>query len=114
MFDELFPLYLSYGMTYDQYWHGEPELVKAYEKANNLRYNRTELELWKSGVYHLHATAAVLDKNSKYPEKPLFLIEDERDELRKEIDEMKSEQQFWEHLMKENNKKYIKSNQESK
>lgn len=79
IFERLCPYYMSYGMTYDQYWHGDPWSMKAYKDAYNLR-NRHENEmLYINGIYILNALSVVIGNAfskkgtppRKYLEKPL-------------------------------------------
>ena len=51
IFEEAFPYYLSIGMTYDLYWYGEPNLVKAYRQAEEMRVDRMNYEKWLQGLY---------------------------------------------------------------
>ena len=50
-FNELFPHYLSFGMTEEQYWDKDCTLVAAYRKAEELRMNRRNQEMWLQGAY---------------------------------------------------------------
>lgn len=59
IFDEAFPYYLSIGMTYDLYWHGEPNLVKAYREAEEMRVDRMNYEKWLQGLYVYQAVGAL-------------------------------------------------------
>ena len=59
VFDEAFPYYLSIGMSYDLYWHGEPHLVKAYREAEEMRVDRMNYEKWLQGLYVYHAIGAL-------------------------------------------------------
>lgn len=38
-------------MTYEQYWDGDPALAIYYRKADEIRYNRRNHELWLQGLY---------------------------------------------------------------
>lgn len=58
-FDELFPYYLSIGMTEEQYWDKDNQLVIAYRKADELRMTRTNQELWLQGAYFYDALCRV-------------------------------------------------------
>lgn len=59
-FERLCPYYMLYGMTYEQYWYGDPWAMKAYKEAFNLR-NRHENEMmWLQGLYFCQATSVVL------------------------------------------------------
>ena len=59
IFDETFPYYLSIGMSYDLYWHGEPFLVKAYREADEMRTDRMNYERWLQGLYVYQAIGAL-------------------------------------------------------
>jgi len=39
------------GMTYDEYWKGDAELPKYYRKADKLRKQRVNGEMWLQGMY---------------------------------------------------------------
>lgn len=97
-FDECFPYYLSIGMTYDQYWRQDCDLVKAYRKADDIRRKRVNQEAWLQGAYIYHAlcdVAPVLHAFAKngteplpYPDRPFPLTDaetkDREDEAMKE------------------------------
>lgn len=51
LFEEYFPLYLSFGMTEEQYWDKDCCLVKAYRKAEELKTSRRNQEMWLQGAY---------------------------------------------------------------
>ena len=67
-------------MTPEQYWEGDCTLVKYYRKAEELRNEKRNQELWLQGMYIyealcdvapiLHAFAKKGTKPSPYPEKP--------------------------------------------
>lgn len=69
-----FPYYLSIGMTYEQYWNQDVELVKYYREAEEIRQNRKNHESWLQGAYFYEAlldASPVLKTNfSKKPVKP--------------------------------------------
>ena len=93
-FYEVFPYYLSIGMTYEQFWDGDPQLVKYYRQADELRIDRKNQELWLQGLYVyealcdvapiLHAMAKKGTKAQPYPDKPYAITEKQR---KREIDE---------------------------
>ena len=58
-FEELFPYYLSLGMTEEQYWDKDCTLVAAYRKAEELRMNRRNQEMWLQGAYFYDALCRV-------------------------------------------------------
>lgn len=83
IFDELFPYYLSIGMTYELYWNGRPELVKAYRKSFEMNNKKKNQELWMQGVYIQYALDSIVGNmfrkgnKSKYPDEPLPITERE-------------------------------------
>ena len=80
MFEEAFPYYLAMGMSYEQFWEQDSELVKYYRKANEIRQEMINHEAWLHGMYIyeaiadispiLHAFAKRGTKPRKYSEKP--------------------------------------------
>ena len=58
-FYEAFPYYLAIGMTPEQYWDGDPELVKYYRKAEEIRNEKRNQELWLQGMYIYEALCDV-------------------------------------------------------
>ena len=74
-------------MSYEQFWYGEPRLVIAYEKANRLRIQQRNEEMWLQGLYVYNAFGTVMsnafkDKGgtpSKYLEKPIEIFPQKRD-----------------------------------
>ena len=67
-------------MTNDEFWRGDPALVKAYRKAEELRRDRINQEQWWQGMYIYEALCDVSPlfrsfgkKGAKavpYPKKP--------------------------------------------
>lgn len=93
-------------MSYDQYWHGDPDLVIMYEKANEIQYNRKELDLWKLGVYIQRAYASIWDKDEEYPSEPLFKIKTKEEIEFEEKKKMQSMRMFWEMVAVQQNAKF--------
>lgn len=95
-FYEHFPFYLAIGMTYDQYWNDDCQLVKFYRKAHKLKNEQKNQELWLQGMYIyealynvspvLHAFAKRGTRPLPYPEKPYSLTK-EGNKQEKEIQE---------------------------
>ena len=95
-FYEHFPFYLAIGMTYDQYWNDDCQLVKFYRKAHKLKNEQKNQELWLQGMYIyealcnvspvLHAFAKRGTRPLPYPEKPYSLTK-EGNKREKEIQE---------------------------
>ena len=84
-FYEVFPYYLSIGMTYEQFWEGDPQLTKYYRRADEIQVDRRNQELWLQGMYIyealcdvaplLHAMAKKGVKAHPYPEQPYPISE---------------------------------------
>lgn len=51
VFRRVFPYYLSIGMTYEQFWEMDSSLVRAYRKAEKLRRDTANFNLWLQGRY---------------------------------------------------------------
>ena len=117
-FYELFPYYLSIGMTYEQYWEGDCTLVKYYRKAEELRNEKRNQELWLQGMYIyeaicdvapiLHAFAKKGTKPTPYSEKPYPLTakQTKRDEEEKQRRLAEKGKRFMEAMAASINKKF--------
>lgn len=80
------------GMSYEEFWHGEFNLVKSYQEAYKLKQEIKDYELWKQGLYFyealldvspiLQAFAKKGTKPRPYPDKPYGLkdVEQETEE----------------------------------
>lgn len=80
LFEEQCPIYMSYGMTYDEYWYESPYRAKFYREAKKIQVKQRDEELWMQGVYIydalccvspiLHAFSKSGTKPLPYPDKP--------------------------------------------
>ena len=92
-FYEVFPFYLSIGMTPEQYWDGDPSLPKYYRKAYELQRKRRNEDLWLQGMYIYEALCDVspimngfAKKGTKphpYSDRPYSITREDREEERK-------------------------------
>ena len=117
-FYELFPYYLSIGMTPEQYWDGDCTLTKYYREAEELRNEKRNQELWLQGMYVyeaicdispiLHAFAKKGTKPNPYPEKPYAITEKQirRERVEKERKVMEKGKRFMEALMTSTSKRF--------
>lgn len=64
-------------MTPDEYWNADPELAAAYRKAEQLRVQKKQQELWCEGLYMMRAIGACLSKDVSYFEEPLPTTKEE-------------------------------------
>ena len=117
-FYELFPYYLSIGMTPEQYWEGDCTLVKYYRKAEALRNEKRNQELWLQGMYIyealcdvspvLHAFAKKGTKPAPYAHQPYALTKEQskkvEDEKQRKIAE--KGKRFMEAMAASINKKF--------
>ena len=105
IFYKVFPYYLSIGMTYEQFWNDDCLLVKYYRKADKLRLERKNTELWLQGRYFyealcdvspiLHAFAKKGTKVRPYISEPFPVTKEEAEkqkqgEERKRMEKMKA------------------------
>ena len=125
-FYEMFPYYLSIGMTYEQYWEGDCTLTKYYRKSEEMRNEKRNQELWLQGMYFyealcdvspiLHAFAKKGAKPQKYSSKPYAITEkqirQEREERARKVAE--KGKRFMEALMQTNNKRFEEQSQSQK
>jgi hypothetical protein len=82
-FYEVFPFYLAIGMTAEQYWDGDCELVRYYRKAAKIRQDLKNQDAWLQGMYIYQAIGnlapilrAFAKKGTKavpYPDQPFAL-----------------------------------------
>lgn len=82
-------------MTYEQFWYGEPDMVRAFLKADELNRARRNQEMWLQGLYNYSAVKAVIEafgwalgggKGSKpkpYLESPIPITDAEKEEEKK-------------------------------
>lgn len=71
------------GMSLEDYWNGDPQIAKWYRKADKLKTDRMNTQLWLQGMYVYEAIAdlspilqAFAKKGTKaqpYPDKPYAL-----------------------------------------
>lgn len=92
-FYEVFPYYLSIGMTPEQYWDGDPLLAKYYRQADELKQKRKNQEIWLQGMYIyealcdvapiFHAFAKKGTKPTPYSDHPYSITAKEREDEKK-------------------------------
>ena len=95
VFEEVCPVYMAYGMTYDEFWNGNPKMVIAYRKAHELDIKRRNEEMWLQGLYNFKAFSTALSnlhfdgkshKANRYLEKPIDLFEKTEEEKQTEAE----------------------------
>lgn len=78
LFEKLCPVFMSYGMSYDEYWHGDAYIVKFYKEAYRLKLQSQDENNWMQGMYVYEAIldcSPILHAFSKKGAKPLQYAE---------------------------------------
>lgn len=97
------PDYMSYGMTYDQYWDGDVWAHRQYAQAHKKKIQEDNALAWLQGRYFYDALCAASPiirafskarKPGKYHEHPIDLFEEDQkkrqeDEQRKRYEKMR-------------------------
>lgn len=81
-------------MTYEQYWYGDPLMVRAYLDAEKHRKERFNQEAWLQGVYFLRALDSVVGNvfrkkgstAAEYPKEPIPLDKPKEDKTEDDED----------------------------
>ena len=99
-FEESFPFYLAIGMSFAEYWTGDPSLVRYYRKAYQIKQEEINNTAWLQGLYIYDAVSTALhnglrDKKTSardYTKKPYEFKHREKTEAEK-AKEVEIEQQ---------------------
>ena len=100
IFEESFPFYLAIGMSFAEYWTGDPSLVRYYRKAYEIKQEQINNNAWLQGLYIYDAVStamhnALRDKKTStrdYAKKPYEFKHREKTEAEK-AKEVEIEQQ---------------------
>ena len=60
IFEESFPFYLAIGMSYAEYWEGDPKLAQYYRKAYQIKQEEINNNAWLQGMYIYDAVSTAL------------------------------------------------------
>ena len=60
VFEECFPFYLAIGMSYAEYWEGDPSLARYYRKAYRIKQDEINNNAWLQGLYVYDAVSTAL------------------------------------------------------
>lgn len=86
-FNDFCPIYMLYGMSYDEFWYDDLFKVKYYRECHKLKQKQKDSELWEQGMYIYEAIlecAPILHPFSKakqpspYTEKPHHILQEEK------------------------------------
>lgn len=95
------PRYMAMGMSYEEFWNGDPRMAEYYRKAEELKTEKRNLELWLQGMYIyeaiidiapvLHAFAKKGAKAKPYPSRPYPITEREHKREEESAERAKAE-----------------------
>lgn len=118
-FYELFPYYLSIGMTYERYWEQDCDLVKYYRRAAQIKQDLKNQDAWLQGAYFYEAlidVAPILRAFAKkgteptpYANQPYELFSRNDETRKKQVVEKRQDEKakaFMQEFMMSNNKKF--------
>ena len=93
-------MYMAYGMTYEQYWYGDPWMTRAFAQAYLLKRKIQNENMWILGAYMTNAFATVIansfgKKKTDYMKKPLDIFPKTEAEQKAEIREEKRKLITW-------------------
>lgn len=74
IFEKQCPIYMGYGMTFDEFWYDAPYKAKFYREAYQIQIKRKDEEFWMQGMYIYEAlcdVSPILHAFSKAGTKPL-------------------------------------------
>lgn len=102
LYDELCPMYMMMGMTYDEFWDKDATMVIAYRRAYEAKQRQMNLNAWLIGSYMYEAfevaynNAWAKNKNDmlEYPRKPRPLTEADARREREEQNRVRMERLF--------------------
>lgn len=60
IFEECFPFYIAIGMSFAEYWEGDPKLAQYYRKAYRIKQEETNNNAWLQGMYIYDAVSTAL------------------------------------------------------
>lgn len=91
---------MLYGMTYDEFWYGEPVMAKHYAERYKLMRKQRNEEMWVNGMYTLNALQVALNnafdkKKIKYVEKPFDIFPKTEAEIEAEKQEEREKLVRW-------------------
>jgi hypothetical protein len=76
-------------MSYDEYWYGDPSLVRAYRKAEDIRTHRRNWEMWMNGKYTYEAIACMIPSLQLLkPKEPIEYMKEPYPLTKKEYEDM--------------------------
>ena len=98
-------MYMAYGMTYEQYWYGDPWMTRAYAQSYLLKRKIQNENAWIMGAYMANAFGSVIatsfgKKKVDYLKEPLDIFPKTEAEKQTEIREERKKLIAWLNGMK--------------
>lgn len=113
LFEEACPIYMSYGMSYEEFWYGSASMVVFYREAYKLKLKQQDENNWMIGMYVyealcdvspvLHAFSKKGTKPLPYADKPFLLDKLDVNEKTEEDVEQEKENERLKFIIKMNN-----------
>ena len=93
---------MAIGMTYEQYWYGDPMMVRAFYKANQIRKDIADEAAWLNGLYVYNALNAAIGSTfhrpgsapADYPDQP-FSLKKKQEEKQRKTEVEQEEEAVW-------------------
>ena len=111
LFEEQCPIYMSYGMSYDEFWYGDAYLTQFYRDSYKIKVRQMDERMWMQGMYIyealcdvspiLHAFSKKGTKPLQYPTKP-YLAENSQLQTKEEKEQEEKNAQLIARLHFEN------------
>ena len=92
IFEKQCPIYMSYGMTYDEYWYGDAYRTKFYRECHAIKVRQKDEELWMQGMYVYEALCKVSPVLHAFSKKGTQPLQYSLKPYLSEIDKYKKEQ----------------------
>ena len=113
LFEKACPIYMSYGMSYNDFWYGPAFMTTFYRDANKLKLRQQDENNWMIGMYVyeaildcspvLHAFSKKGTKPLPYADKPFLLDKIDTKEKTEEDIEQEKENERLKFIIKMNN-----------
>ena len=71
LFDKALPQYMAIGMSAEEFWDGDPYLVKAYESAFRIKKDLQNQNMWRMGQYVYSALCSASPLFALSPVEPM-------------------------------------------
>lgn len=89
-------MYLSWGMSYEEFWHGKPILASFYYEKHLIDIEQRNQELWLQGLYIYDALVVALNnsfskKKEKYISEPIRIVPKTEEEIQAEQERTRRE-----------------------